>query len=428
MTYAQALERLYSLQTRGVRLGLDRVKRGLALRGNPEKNLKIIQVAGTNGKGSVAAMIDACLRAAGYRCGLFTSPHLHRFVERIRVNGRPFAQRQARARIIDLLRTFQGPGVPELTFFELTTILALEVFHDRGCDFVVLEVGLGGRLDATTAAPAMLSVITHLAYDHTELLGTSIASIAREKAAIMRAGTPAIIGRCPAPARRVIRSRARALAAPCFWIDRDFSFVASERHGRWDARVGEVVVPDIPVALNGKHQLDNAVCAVAALVHLRSMGVEVPRSAIRRGIATVKWPGRLELMPGKPSFLFDAAHNPDGCCVLISYLAQRAEGKANRVLIFGAMRDKDYRSMLALLAPNFGAVFYAQPALPRAATTSELQKVKPGVAAKSIDDALARAKRRAGADGLVVAAGSIFLMSEVRARVLNLPSDPLIRM
>lgn len=428
MRYTEALAALYALQTRGIHLGLDRVRSALRMRGSPERGLRIIQVAGTNGKGSVAAMVEASLRAAGFRSGLFTSPHLHRFVERIRIAGRPMSQEETTGRIVELLRFFGAEASPALTFFELTTLMGLEAFRDHACDIAVLEVGLGGRLDATTAAPAMLSVITHIARDHTDLLGHTIASIAREKAAILRPDTPAVIGRCEGAARNVISTRARAIGAPCLWIDRDFSLSPSDKSNQWDARVGDTRVRNLRLALAGAHQADNAACAVAALVRLRELGLTIPDAAIRHGIGKVKWPGRLEHVAGKPSFLFDAAHNPDGCQSLVSYIATHKPKNGRTVLLFGAMGDKDYPAMLTLLGPHFDSVCYARPPMARAASCAELQKAMPGAASRNLSDACARARRAAGPTGLVVVAGSIFLMAEVRAQILGLRSDPLIRM
>jgi dihydrofolate synthase/folylpolyglutamate synthase len=432
MRYADAIERLFALQSRGIRLGASRMHAGLALRGHPERGQRFVHVAGTNGKGSVSAMVEACLARAGYRTGLYTSPHLHRYVERVRIAGRPISEGEATRRIRDLLACFDQPGRPETTFFELTTLLALEAFRDHRCDVVVLEVGLGGRLDATNAVTPEVSVITRIALDHTQILGDSLAQIAREKAGIAKRGVPLIVGTRERDALRVISRRARQVGAPLALIDRDFAALPHARADRFDVRVGTRVFSGLRTHLSGAHQRDNAACAVAALTALDARGIMVPERALRAGLAGVRWPGRLESVRGRPSFLFDAAHNADGCAALARFLserdARRAHGRARRVLIFGVMADKQYGAMLRMLAPLCDRVFFSRPKLRRAASVAQLRKITRGVATRDIDDALARAKRAAGPAGEVVVAGSVFVVAEARARVLGLRSDPLIRM
>jgi dihydrofolate synthase / folylpolyglutamate synthase len=430
--YADAIERLFALQSRGIRLGASRMQAGLALRGHPERGQRFVHVAGTNGKGSVSAMVAACLQRAGYRTGLYTSPHLHRYVERVRIDGRPIAEREATRRIVDLLACFDRSGAPETTFFELTTLLALEAFRDHRCDLVVLEVGLGGRLDATNAVTPEVSVITRIALDHTQILGDSLAQIAREKAGIAKRGVPLIVGAREPEALAVIARCARRVRAPLSIIDRDFAVTQHARGDRFDVRVGERVFGGLRTLLPGAHQLDNAACAVAALAALDARGISVPERALRAGLAGVRWPGRLERVRGRPRFLFDAAHNADGCAALARFLreqdARSPRGRARRALIFGVMADKQYASMLRMLAPLCDRVFFSQPKLRRAASAAKLRKVTRGVATRDIADALARAKRAVGPSGEVVIAGSVFVVAEARARVLGLRSDPLIRM
>jgi len=428
--YADALARLYALQSRGMRFGASRMASALALRGHPERGQRFVHVAGTNGKGSVSAMIEASLRAAGYRTGLFTSPHLHRFVERVRIAGRPIGDAEASARVRDVLAASAAWGEPESTFFELTTLLALESFRDHRCDVVVLEVGLGGRLDATNAVTPELSVITTIALEHTEILGGTHAAIAREKAGILKPGVPAVVGVREPSARRVIARRARAQGAPLALIDRDFGPLPDARAGRFAVRVGEQVLGGLRLALHGAHQQDNAACAVAALLQLRERGFDVGDDAMRKGLARVLWPARLERVARvarRPAFLFDAAHNPEGAQVLAEFLQQnRAAGP--RVLIFGAFADKDFGAMLRVLRPHVDRIVYCPPPVWNAAKSSALRRCAPGIAARDVPDALARARRAAGPRGEIVVAGSIYLVAAARAHVLGLRSDPPIRM
>ena len=429
MRYAEAITRLYALSARGMRVGIERMQDGLAHRGlTPSAlNVPFIQVAGTNGKGSVSSMLASALRAAGYKTGLYSSPHLHRFTERVRIDGEPISTREAARRISELLAWAEQPGAPELSFFELSTLLAVESFRDHRCDVAVIEVGLGGRLDATTALPASLSVITRIALDHEQILGNTLEQIAREKAGIIRPGVPVIAGARGAGVQRVIRARARELGAKLFLINRDFHATASRTT---PAHVGFVVdgrrIPPLQLGLLGEHQRDNAAVAVAALAVLEDLGLPVSAAALRRGLRDVRWPARLERHNGRPALLFDAAHNPDGCEALARYLAR--ERKRPRVLVFGAMADKNYQRMLEILSKQVEQIVYVVPGIARAATHQQLQAAAPGAAAPSTGAALARARAAAGSSGLVICAGSIFAVSELRAKALRLPSDPLIRM
>jgi dihydrofolate synthase/folylpolyglutamate synthase len=422
--YAAALARLYQLSARGMRPGIERMRAGLEQRQLSAASLPpFIQVAGTNGKGSVSSMLEAALRAAGYRTGLFTSPHLHRFTERVRIGGEPLPTREAALRMDELLRWAERKHAPEVSFFELSTLLAVEAFRDHGCDVGVIEVGLGGRLDATTALPATLSVITRIAFDHMNFLGHSLPEIAAEKAGIIRDGVPVIVGSRGRQVQRVILQQARRMRAKVTLVERDFRALPSR--GRVAFEVRGQRIAGVRLGLAGEHQHDNAAIAVAALCALQARGLPVATTAIRRGLTDVRWPARLERIAGKPEFLFDAAHNPDGCAALARQLA--LEPKRPRALIFGAMADKDYPAMLRLLTPSVEHVIYVEPQVARAALASELQQHAPGSPARDAAEALRLARRAVGRDGLVICAGSIFAVSELRARCLGLQSDPPIR-
>lgn len=423
--YREQLARLYRLQSRGVKLGLERMRAALLLRGSPERELRCVHVAGTNGKGSVAAMIESGLRAAGHKTGLFTSPHLHEFGERIRVNGKNLSHSQITERLRDLLDFFERPDAPELSFFELTTLLAFEVFRDQRCEIVVLEIGLGGRMDSTNVAPSMLSVITRIALDHTNVLGTTHAAIAKEKAGILRPKVPLVCGVREPSALRAITELARKSQVPRFQIDHDFKITSNDpkslavdvRGHRYDKLLTK---------LAGAHQQDNVACAVAALHVLNTLGVGLADTAIRGGLASVKWPARLERIAGKPVIWLDAAHNPDGCNALAAHLTTLSERP--RVLVFGAMQDKDVAAMLApLLAVTEHRVF-TTVSMPRAADPEVLAETYKGESQGTVAVALRHAKKLAGAKGCVIIAGSIFVVAEARATLLKLEADPLIRM
>ena len=420
--YREALRWLYGLESRGIKLGLERMAEAAELREHPEQETRYVHVAGTNGKGSVATMVESVLRAAGYRTGQFASPHLQRYVERVRVGGRPISEREAAQRIEDL----RADGrLPPLSFFEYTTLLAFEAFRDAACDIVVLEVGLGGRLDSTNIVTPEVSVITNISFEHQRILGDTLAKIAREKAGVLKPNVPCVVGARGAEVRRAIRGRARSVGAPLRWIDRDFE---SEWQGsKLSVRVGESCWDGLRLGLRGGYQGDNAACALAVVQELGSRGFEVSDADIRAGLKRAKWPGRLERHRGKPAFLFDAAHNAAGCETLSRYLDELGH-RGKVVLLFGAMRDKDHRRMLAAFDGRVDRRVYATSGIYRSESPARFAKIREGSVARSVRDAVARAKRAAGPDGLVVVAGSIFLVSEVRAIVKNVRTDPPIAM
>jgi dihydrofolate synthase/folylpolyglutamate synthase len=408
--YAETLAFLYGLEPRGIRLELDRVEAALALRGDPHRGLAVVHVAGTNGKGSVSAMVERALRAAGHRTGLYTSPHLHRFVERVRVDGEPIDEAEVVARV-DALR--REPRLPPLTFFEHVTILAFEAFRDAAVDVAVVEVGLGGRLDATNVVAPKVVAITNVTLEHQRYLGDRIEDIAREKAGVIKPGVPAWTAARDPVVLEVLSARARDVGAPLGILGRDFAL--------------EGPLGDVRLGLGGPWAGDNAALAVAALESLRASGLRVPDEAVRRGLEEARWPGRFERIEGRPPVLLDAAHNPAGCAALARALvASPHAGKT--VLLFGALEDKDHRAMLAAFDGVVDERVYAVPKIRRAPDPAVLLAVRPGAVHASIAEALRAALDAAGPDGRVVVCGSIFLMAEARARLLGLPEDPKIAM
>ncbi len=421
MRYEQAIAYLHALAPRGMSLGLRPIRRALALRGNPERGFRSVHVAGTNGKGSVAAMIASVLSASGLRVGLFTSPHLHRLVERFRIDGRPMPERELARRVAELARFMASPRAPRLTFFEVCTLLAFEWFRDQGCDLAVIEVGIGGRLDSTNVIAPEVGVITSVALDHQDKLGPTLRHIAREKAGIIKPRVPIVARAGDASARAVIARRAASLSAPLTWAEPAVRLSATRRQVSWRGRSLAVRIP-----LAGEYQDDNLGCALSALACLRERGFPITASALVRGLARVRWPGRLELLPGAPDVLCDAAHNPAAAEQLAAYLHTLGRRYPRKVLLFGVLKDKDYADMLAALLPSFDAWVFATPESPRAELSGHLRARFGGEASDDLDTALKQARKLARKNGLVVAAGSIFLMSAVRARVLGLRDDPKI--
>ena len=420
--YREALHWLYGLESRGIKLGLDRIAEAAEVRGHPERATRFVHIAGTNGKGSVATMLESVLRAAGYRTGQFASPHLQRYVERVRIGGRPISEREAANRIEELRADAR---LPSLSFFEYTTLLAFEAFRDARCDLVVLEVGLGGRLDSTNIVTPEVSVITNISLEHERILGDTLAKIAREKAGVLKARVPCVVGARGRNVRRAISARASAVGAPLRWIDRDFESTWND--GSLWVRVRDQEWTGLRLGLRGNYQGDNAACALATLVELGERGFEVSDAHIRNGLRRAKLPGRLEWHNGHPAFLFDAAHNAAGCETLARYLDD-LEFPGRVVLLFGAMRDKDHRRMLAAFDGRVDRRIHTAAGVGRSERPERLAMIREGTVARSVRDAVARAKRAAGPNGLVVAAGSIFLLAEVRGLVKNVPTDPPIAM
>jgi dihydrofolate synthase/folylpolyglutamate synthase len=395
---------LHSLEQFGIKFGLDNISAIVARLGHPERAFRSVHIAGTNGKGSVTAMVDAALRAAGHRSARYTSPHLIDLAERFTIGGRPVARAEladAIVRVRDAVDHLRADGTLDVqpTFFEATTAIAFELFRRAAVEVAVLEVGLGGRLDATNVVSPTVTAITSIALDHQQYLGTTLRDIAREKAGIIKSGVPVVIGALPAEAVAVVDGIARERNAEVI-------------------RVAPGTVA-FAIGLAGAHQRMNAAVAVKILQVLDSRGVSVPPRAIAHGLAHPDWPGRLELrrLADGREALLDAAHNPAGAAALASYLHGWHGGEPRPPLVFAAMRDKDLAGMFAALLPEVASVVVTRASTPRAAAPDELAAIvraidpeKPLLVAstplRALDEAW-RASRR------IVVAGSIFLLGDV---------------
>ncbi len=398
------LERLYLLAPRGAELGLERMRAACARFGQPEREFEAIHVAGTNGKGSVCAMTAAMAAASGRLVGLYTSPHLCRFSERIQVDGRPVDERLLFQTIDDVL-----DSAPELTFFEVTTLSAFIVFAALEVETAIIEVGLGGRLDATNVLQApRATAITRIAFDHTERLGTTLASIAREKAGIIKPDVPLVVGPLEPEAMSEVQHIARTMQAPTTLVAEDDDLRAFVR--------------DHPPGLAGSHQFENAMVAVGLA---QALGLR--DDAIASGLRSVRWPGRLERVATRDGeVLFDAAHNPDGIETLLKWLRARGLPKSRVAVLFGAMADKDYVVMLHALATAATHRVYVAPEGRKAADPAFLAKLVPGTPVPNVMTGIREARERVGPDGLVVVTGSIFLVGAARAELLGLTRDPVV--
>ncbi|HEY1947473.1 MAG TPA: folylpolyglutamate synthase/dihydrofolate synthase family protein [Bryobacteraceae bacterium] len=419
MSYPHSVQYLYSLGNEikvGMKLGLERIQTLLDALGNPERGQRFVHVAGTNGKGSTSAMIANALRAAGFRTGLYTSPHLVEPTERIQIDGQPITSEeftQAFETVHEaaerLLREERIDAHP--SYFETITAMAFVVFQER-CQISVIEVGLGGRLDATNVITPELCVITPVAYDHEAFLGNTLQSIAAEKAGILKPAVPVVLAPQTAEAEAVILAQAQNLN--CEVIDSasiPLSGVEFTAHGcRFIFEDASYACP-----LPGRHQLDNAKTAVAAC---RRLGLEI--SAIQSGISTVKWPGRLEFISHDPAFVLDGAHNPAGAAALAAYIREFHAGRPVW-LVYGAMRDKAIEEVTTQLFPLADRLIVTSPNFPRALRPEAILSVTGhpnATVAETIPQAIEIA-RTAPRNAVVFFTGSLIVVGEVRAALVE---------
>jgi dihydrofolate synthase / folylpolyglutamate synthase len=411
MNYPDSVQFLYALgnEMKTAKLGLDRIRAVLAALGNPEKAYRIVHVAGTNGKGSTSAMIAAGLRAAGVRTGLFTSPHLVEPTERIQIDGIPVSQTQF-SQAFDVVHAAANSLDLDAhpSYFETVAAMAFWLFRELNVKTAVIEVGLGGRLDATNIVDPALTVITPIDLDHQIFLGDTIESIAAEKAGILKPGVPAVFARQRPDAQAVLDAKAAELGIP---VKRATDFEV--RDLEIDARGSRFSGIECPLA--GEHQVDNAITAVLALETL---------GASPKGIAETRWPGRLEHISPNPDILLDGAHNPAGVRALICYL-ERFYPDRKRWIIFGAMRDKAVAEMGALLFPLADELILTAADSPRSMPPEELAALAPrGRVVRNIVEALKLVAGEAAADDMIVITGSLFLVGEARAASYNRNSWP----
>ncbi len=421
-------------------LRLGRMRRLLRALGDPQDGLEIVHVAGTKGKGSTSAMIASALSACGVETGLFCSPHLHRLEERFRIDGRD----ASRGELLDLIEAVR-PAVAHFdsdstshrhrgpTFFEITTAMGLLHFARRGVGAVLLEVGMGGRLDSTNCVRPAASVITSISFDHTKQLGSTLPAIAREKAGILKRGRPGVIGVPEGPARDAIREVAGRRKSPLREIDRDFRFEYRPPEPPLDRPTpGRVLVTTWrrdwglkTLPLLGPHQARNAAVAMATLDLLADLGWDVPTEAVSRGFASLDWPARVEVIGRNPWIVIDGAHNVASAQALAeTILANFPAGP--RTLVFGTTRDKDLPGQLDALLPLFDAVIatkYLEN--PRAVPPEEVASMvreRSGLPVEirpSPAEALDAARRRTPPEGTVCVTGSLFLAAESRALLLR---------
>lgn len=428
MTTQQAMEALHALPRLGSgRPGLDRMKNLLQHLGNPEQDLQCVHIAGTNGKGSLAAMTAAILTAAGYKTGLTISPYVVDFRERFQIDGQMIPPRTLASltqKVLDAVEAIRQEGGEPPVQFEAVTALALLWFAREKCDLVVLETGLGGRYDATNVVPhTLVAAITRIGYDHTELLGDTLDKIAAEKAGIIKDGCAVVCypDQPPEAMGPILTAAADAHTSIIMPEVEDIRLLPGKRlenrvdYGGYQASLG----------LPGRHQANHAAMAVEiALALWREYGYEIPDEAILQGLAEARMPARIEVLRRRPLLLVDGCHNPDGARVLAETLA-KAQYEENLVGVLGMLADKDYKTMLETLAPCFAKVYTVTPDCPRALSAQELQREArfhmDAEAAASVPEALRAAVRYAEDNNLagVVVCGSLYLAAEARPWLLK---------
>lgn len=421
-----SLDFLFSLERLGMKFGLENMRAICAALDHPEQAFRSVHVAGTNGKGSVTAMLSAALHAAGCRAARYTSPHLERIEERFVIGEREVetpdledAARTVQGAIERLVQTGGLPGLP--TFFECATAIAFELFRRARVEVAVIEVGLGGRLDATNVITPMAAAITSIDFDHQELLGETLGAIAREKAGVIKPGIPVVTGPLPPDAVRVIEDVCREQLARHVDVRARVNSVEhiADDGARHTFTTRERSLTNVSLALKGEHQVANAAVAICVLEELARMGVPLTDESMRAGLEHARWPGRLETIAWHGSeVLLDAAHNPAGARALAAYL--RRVGWSEVTLLVGVMRDKDVENMLLPLLPLVDAVICTTPPSPRAMPAEALARAvaallpSPAIRVDVIPDPADALRAACHNARRVVAAGSIFLIGPLR--------------
>jgi dihydrofolate synthase/folylpolyglutamate synthase len=421
-SYAETLEYIYNLRGGEIDLKLERMDRALALFDRPERSYPSFHIAGTNGKGSTAAMLHRVLTLAGYRAALYTSPHIVSFTERIRIDEEQISEDEVAVLADEIERRLTAAGV-WLTFFEFITVMAFIYFARRSVDVAVVEVGLGGRLDATNFVTACVSAITTISKDHEAYLGSDPLSIAREKAGIIKSGVPLVAGLVAPEVARLFEETARAKHAECYFLGRDFSVTVKDA-GRFDYRGRHWGLSDLSPALAGRHQVNNAAVAVAALeVARHEFPVSVP--SIRDGLASVSWPGRLETVLRRPTVILDGAHNEEGVAALVAEMRPRL-GASKAKVIFAVMGDKNWREMLRDLSEIAAEFVLTRVAMQRSADPIEMaaalqsSATVPASVADDARTAVVEAIAAAAPDDVILITGSLYFLGEVRPAITEL--------
>ena len=412
--YEETLKYLFGLEKFGMIFGLDNIRWLLDIIENPHYFIKTVHIAGTNGKGSVATMLTHILKEGGFRVGKYTSPHVVSFTERITVNEKEITEEE----VVDITeyihdRVIEKDKNRSFTFFDFTTALAFEYFRREKVDIAVIETGLGGRLDSTNVILPLLSIITNVAYDHTEQLGPSLEKIALEKAGIIKDGVP-IATACEGISRQIIEDKAKELHCQAYILNRDF-FYEKTSEQRLAYRGISKNLEDVFVNLYGDHQLTNCALALCAAEILSSLGFLVEDEAILRALSRMTWQGRLEKVKESPLVLLDGAHNPHGIHALSEFVHTHFHDK-KKILVFGVMKDKEYETMLKEIVPEVDTVILTKPNIERALSPDSMQMCfNNAIITDNMRNALKQARTVATEKDLILVTGSFYTIGEAKA-------------
>lgn len=430
MNYNEALQFIHESHKFGMRLGLDNIKKLLELLGDPQNNLKIIHVAGTNGKGSTCSFISSILKESGYKVGLYTSPFLETFTERIRVNGENISEEEV-GKIVSLIKEkieiMVSEGYSYPTEFEIVTAMAFYYYNQEKVDFVALEVGLGGRYDATNVIDKpVVSAITSISLDHTGILGDTLAKIAFEKGGIIKEDCPTIVYPQQEEASEVIKNICAEKKSK--YIECDFKNIeikSSNINSQiYNCNINGKELRDLEIKLIGDHQIKNSIVALNVIEYLNDIKItNISEENIRKGLLETKWPGRIEKISENPMFIIDGAHNEEGAKSLANSIDKYFENK-NKILVIGMLEDKDIDSVLDLLIPKFNKVITTTPDNSRAIDANKLkekiERYNIEVTCKpNIKEAVDYALEISNKDDVIISAGSLYMIGNVRTIIVN---------
>ncbi|MEW6067882.1 MAG: folylpolyglutamate synthase/dihydrofolate synthase family protein [Nitrospirota bacterium] len=434
MSYSGIINYLYNLQKHGIKLGLENINRLMSGLGSPHKSFPSVHVAGTNGKGSTSAIVASILRSAGLNVGLFTSPHLVSFTERIKINDEQITENDVVSLTEEIKELAANFGGISPTFFEVVTSMAFLYFKRKKVDIAVIEVGMGGRLDATNVIAPEVSVITSINYDHKEFLGTTLKEIATEKAGIIKEGIPVVSAPQKTDAEDIIKTIAYKKKSPLFVCNKDFKGLLKSSNLKgisFDYYDEDIIFSDLFIPLVGEHQLINSCIAIkAAMMALKKsckLEVEDYIDSLREGLKNVRWPGRLEIVSQNPDILIDGAHNPAAAEALSTALKNFFLGSYKRVIIiFGIMNDKDINGIMNPLLPLASEIILTSPEYARAASPEKLADVATSLGfqniklAPTVKDAIEMArsislsKSMAPNSSLIIITGSFYTIGEAK--------------
>jgi dihydrofolate synthase/folylpolyglutamate synthase len=406
---------MYGLRRFGIKLGLSTIRKMLSGLGNPQNTYACIHVAGTNGKGSVASFLASILHQAGYKTGLYTSPHLVRFNERIQVNNRPITNKNVMASYHTIQKAHQGDREP--TFFEFATVMAFYEFANQNVDWAVIETGMGGRLDATNIIRPKVSIITNISLEHRDYLGNTLEQISREKAGIIKNRTPVVTGIRQPIALAVVKKKAAAKLAPLYRFGKDFR-VRRNAMGRFAYHGIDSTWRHLQTGLSGGHQVDNAALVLATCEILNKSSAKISLDRIKAGLLNNRWPGRLEIVSSQPRIILDGAHNFIAARNLARFLSKNYKDR-NITMVIGILDDKPYNAMLKCLLPTAHRVILTRAKINRAMDPENLEpvarKIIPTVELiPNVKQALEHAIKTTPPDDVICVAGSLYVVGEAK--------------